>query len=360
MRKAAASMFMSTALSLSVALPVASADPANDALAQLSALSRQAEQVMETLYSARAELAAKNEIRERAEIEHARDVHEMEKSRSVLNSYRDSVKRFAAAQYMRGGTGVAMVFLNSSAPYSFIEKLSVEKIVNDNLAVQMDKYRAAKKTSEDAEAKSAESENKARQAASDAQATFNAIRQQQSVLSSKIAQVRAKYAILTAPQREDSSQVVAGSIPENVHVPSLIESTENDVPNVDAHVSEAVAVGGGSAAARAVQAAMTQLGTPYSWGGAAPGGFDCSGLVSWAFRQAGVSLPHSSQALASGGQPVSLSDMQPGDIISYYGDASHVGIYVGDGKVVHAATYGVPVAVVPVAGSGPVHNVRRY
>ena len=68
----------------------------------------------------------------------------------------------------------------------------------------------------------------------------------------------------------------------------------------------------------------------------------------WAFQQAGISLPHSSQALASGGQPVAMSQMQPGDVVTYYSDASHVGIYIGDGMMVHASTYGTPVRVAPV------------
>ena len=116
---------------------------------------------------------------------------------------------------------------------------------------------------------------------------------------------------------------------------------------------------GSSAGATAVRAALTRLGAPYSWAAAGPHAFDCSGLVVWAFEQAGVSLPHSSQALADGGQPVRLQQMQPGDVITYYSDASHVGLYVGGGKMVHASTYGIPVAVVPV-DNAPIYNVRRY
>ena len=66
----------------------------------------------------------------------------------------------------------------------------------------------------------------------------------------------------------------------------------------------------------AVQAALTRIGSPYSWGGSGPNAFDCSGLVMWAFQQAGISLPHSSQALAQGGQPVDMSQMQPGDVVN--------------------------------------------
>ena len=116
---------------------------------------------------------------------------------------------------------------------------------------------------------------------------------------------------------------------------------------------------GSSAGATALRAALTRLGDPYVWAAAGPHAFDCSGLVVWSFQQAGVSLPHSSQALAAGGQPVSRDRMRPGDVITYYSTASHVGLYVGDGKVVHASTYGVPVAVVPV-NNAPIYNVRRY
>jgi cell wall-associated NlpC family hydrolase len=105
---------------------------------------------------------------------------------------------------------------------------------------------------------------------------------------------------------------------------------------------------------------LTRIGSPYSWGAAGPSAFDCSGLVMWAFQHAGISLPHSSQAMANGGQPVDLSNLQPGDVVTFYSDASHVGMYVGDGMMVHASTYGQPVRVVPLTASGPIHNVRRY
>lgn len=114
-----------------------------------------------------------------------------------------------------------------------------------------------------------------------------------------------------------------------------------------------------SAGAAAVRAALTRLGDPYVWAAAGPDAFDCSGLVVWAFQQAGVSLPHSSQMLAAGGRPVSLRQMQPGDVITYYSDASHVALYVGNGKIVHASTYGVPVAVAAM-DHAPIFNVRRY
>ena len=63
---------------------------------------------------------------------------------------------------------------------------------------------------------------------------------------------------------------------------------------------------------------------------------------------------------ANGGQPVALSDLQPGDVVTFYSDASHSGIYVGDGIVIHSSTSGVPVRVVPMNSAGPIHDARRY
>jgi cell wall-associated NlpC family hydrolase len=81
--------------------------------------------------------------------------------------------------------------------------------------------------------------------------------------------------------------------------------------------------------------AMSQLNTPYVWGGSAPGGFDCSGLVMWAYAQVGVSLPHSSYAQYGYGVPVSQSELAPGDIVFFDG-LGHVGIYIGGGEFIHA------------------------
>jgi peptidoglycan DL-endopeptidase CwlO len=84
-----------------------------------------------------------------------------------------------------------------------------------------------------------------------------------------------------------------------------------------------------------VAVAMSQLGTNYVWGGAAPGGFDCSGLVMWAYAQVGVSLPHSSYAQYGYGVPVSKDQLAPGDLVFFDG-LGHVGIYIGGGQFVHA------------------------
>jgi cell wall-associated NlpC family hydrolase len=98
-----------------------------------------------------------------------------------------------------------------------------------------------------------------------------------------------------------------------------------------------------------VGVAMSYLGTPYVWGGGSPGGFDCSGLVSYAYGRMGISLPHSSYALWSTGTPVSQDQLQPGDLVFFEG-LGHVGIYVGGGSFIHAPHSGDVVKISSMGG----------
>ncbi|GAY08842.1 NlpC/P60 family protein [Pseudonocardia sp. N23] len=118
------------------------------------------------------------------------------------------------------------------------------------------------------------------------------------------------------------------------------------------------AVAGSGKGATALRAALTQQGKPYVWGAAGPSAYDCSGLVMWAFKQAGVSLPHSSSAQSTMGTAVSKDQLQPGDLVFFYSPVSHVGIYVGNGNIVHASTAGQPVKISKIANM-PFHNARR-
>jgi cell wall-associated NlpC family hydrolase len=99
-----------------------------------------------------------------------------------------------------------------------------------------------------------------------------------------------------------------------------------------------------SLAERAVRLARSQLGAPYVWGGASPSGFDCSGLVSWVYGRLGITLPHNAAALYGVGRPVPLSAMRPGDLVFFSG-LGHVGLYVGNGRMIHAPQTGRSVEV---------------
>ncbi len=104
--------------------------------------------------------------------------------------------------------------------------------------------------------------------------------------------------------------------------------------------------------ARAAKVALKAVGVPYRWGGSSlAGGFDCSGLVYWAYARLGVELPHSSYALYDRGRRVARSGLKPGDLLFFYG-LGHVGIYLGRGRMVHAPNSGRLVEVVSLGRSG--------
>ncbi len=108
---------------------------------------------------------------------------------------------------------------------------------------------------------------------------------------------------------------------------------------------------------KAVQIAEQYLGVPYVWGGASPSGFDCSGLVMYVYAQLGVSLPHNAAAQYASLPHVSLSDLQPGDLVFFYG-FGHVGIYVGGNTVIHAPHTGAVVSFENMSYMGPIAAAR--
>jgi len=108
----------------------------------------------------------------------------------------------------------------------------------------------------------------------------------------------------------------------------------------------------------AVGAAMSELGVPYVWGGSTPSGFDCSGLVAYAYSKMGVSLPHSSYAQWNSGVAVPSDQLAPGDLVFFNG-LGHVGIYIGNGQYVHAPHTGDVVRVASMSSHGGYVGARR-
>ena len=287
-----------------------------------------------------------------------------------LATFQSSVDRVAAASYMGGRTDGMVAILTAESPQGLIDKLAIQRVMATEMSAQMVNYRRLSAAAGAARAAAATSATEAKTAAEQAAAVRAELQSKQSQLQLQIAVVKSQYGALSPNQRVAlAAPGPAAPPPAAAPAPEVLAAgpdalvPEAVAPPADVVVPQAAVVppaGGAAEGAIAVQAALTRVGSPYSWGAAGPGAFDCSGLVMWAFQQAGISLPHSSQALAAGGTPVSRDQLQPGDVVNYYSDASHTGIYVGDGMVVHASTYGQPVKVVPIDGAGPFYNARRY
>jgi peptidoglycan DL-endopeptidase CwlO len=111
-------------------------------------------------------------------------------------------------------------------------------------------------------------------------------------------------------------------------------------------------------AAKALTTAIGKMGVPYVWGAVGPNAFDCSGLVMWSYRKQGINLPRTAAQQSQVGTPVSRSQLRAGDLVFFYSPVSHVGIYLGNNKILNASESGQPVKVSSMAHM-PFHNARR-
>jgi cell wall-associated NlpC family hydrolase len=153
-----------------------------------------------------------------------------------------------------------------------------------------------------------------------------------------VASVKKEIASLMAEQKRQAAAAAARARQTVASYNSAPTTPSSNVsPNYTAPAASSVGAG-------VVSAAMSRLGAPYVWGAAGPTTFDCSGLVVWSFAQVGISLPHYSYSQMAMGSPVSYSDLQPGDLVFFYG-GSHVGIYIGGGQFIHAPHTGTVVQV---------------
>jgi cell wall-associated NlpC family hydrolase len=341
-------------------------------MAKLNELSRQAEQTTEAMHSAQLDLNNKLAVQQAAEAKHADDVAAVETAKSQLATFQSSVDKLAAAQYMGGRTDGLDAMLTATSPQGLIDQLAVQRVMAAEMSAQMKSYRDIGQQAALAEQASAKSAADAKTAAEQAAAVRADLQSKQSRLQVQIAVVKSQYQALTPAQRDALAALPPMPAPPMpappppapdaappANDPGVLAEPPGGIPPGDMAPPGENPGGGSPEAATVIQAALSRIGSPYVWGGSGPSQFDCSGLVMWSFQQAGISLPHSSQALAQGGQPVSMDQIQPGDLVTYYSDASHVAIYIGDGMMVHASTFGTPVRVAPV-NNAPIYNVRRY
>ena len=119
-----------------------------------------------------------------------------------------------------------------------------------------------------------------------------------------------------------------------------------------------ITVSGNSVGVQALRWALSRVGDPYVWGAGGPNAFDCSGLVLWAYAQVGISLLHYTGDQWNEGEHISRDQLEPGDLVFFFSDLSHVGLYVGNGLMVDAPTFGIPVHVEPIYWSAFAGAVR--
>jgi cell wall-associated NlpC family hydrolase len=247
-----------------------------------------------------------------------------------LDSLDGQIRQIARSAYTSDGFSRLDVMLTSSSAEEFVHQLGTLDAIAGHTNEQVAEIAAAADAAEQAQASADAAE-------AQAQKSYDDIAAQQKDLEAKIADYPRQSAALTAPQQQ---QVLAAHGGDTQPVPSGV-------------------VAPSGAAQKAVDTALAQVGDPYVWGAGGPYAFDCSGLTQYAYSAAGVSLPHSSSSQSQMGTPVSRDQLQPGDLVFFYSPVSHVGMYIGNGQMVHASTSGQPVKVASLDSMGSYNSARR-
>jgi peptidoglycan DL-endopeptidase CwlO len=223
-----------------------------------------------------------------------------------------AVARLAAENYMNAGLDPALQALTAGNPEQFLSQASTITEVDQS--------------SGDLVSALSEDEEQALRDRQTADQQLAAVKALQAEMSAKQDAIEAKIDVVNSAAFKQAMAIFE----QTGQYPDVTIPTANTV------------------GAQALQEALTRRGDPYVWGAAGPGEFDCSGLVVWAFAQVGISLPHYTGDLWNSGVHIPRSDLEPGDLVFFYPDISHVGIYIGDGLMIDAPDFGETVQVEPV------------
>ncbi|MFG3035566.1 NlpC/P60 family protein [Streptomyces sp. NPDC048330] len=244
-----------------------------------------------------------------------------------INRMRGALGSVAGAQYRSGGMDPALALLLSSDPDSYLDRASVLDRATVRQGAALGELRREQRRLD-------QKRSEARTALVELERSRAEVARHKRTVERKLAEARRVLASLTAEERADFDRASRGGGRDGGPAEEL-------PPLADLGPAS-------SRASAAVIAARSAIGKPYVWGATGPSAFDCSGLMVWSYRQAGISLPRTSSAQRNAGRRVPLSQAQPGDLVTYRGDASHVAIYAGNGQVIHAPYPGARVRYDPV------------
>ncbi|MFH8984404.1 C40 family peptidase [Streptomyces varsoviensis] len=253
-----------------------------------------------------------------------------------LNAARNALGAYATAQYREGGLSPAVRLALSASPEQYLDRASRA----DHMAGRQ--TAALKRVERELEG--------VRQVRTAADAELARLKESQSELA---AHKRSAEAKLDAAKRL-LKELPPKKTTDTQNEDSSANTTRDTALQAASRSATRAASGNGTTqapterAARAVSFAYSALGKPYVWGATGPSAYDCSGLTQAAWRAAGVSLPRTTYTQINAGSKVARSQLAPGDLVFFYSGVSHVGIYVGDGKMIHAPRPGAPVRVAPI------------
>jgi len=333
MLRSKGTLVLALALAASLASPAHAKPTIEEVRAQVIMLQEDAAEAAEGAQAAKVQLANLKKQLSSVQAEEA-------DQKASLERLRQSLGAIANSQYMNGGLSDSLELLFSQDPTLYLSAAGSLEAVTRRKSAQLRKYAVAKQR---LEATSITVEQKVKIVA----ATEARYRKQAALAQSKLKEAQT---LLNKLRKEDRARLAA------------LNKKEQDAAQKR---SLAAAKGLNSVSGRAgiaLRYAMNQIGDNYVFGAAGPTRWDCSGLTMRAFQSAGVSLPHSSRAQFSRGKSVARSALKPGDLIFFGRPISHVGIYLGGNKMVHAPRPGARVQVATFGawfGRKPYVGARR-
>ncbi|SDE94733.1 Cell wall-associated hydrolase, NlpC family [Blastococcus fimeti] len=337
-----------TALTVTMLPGTASAEPgtatsAAQAAQMVAEASHRLEVVTEELNEAKVQLERQRTAADDAELL----AFAAQQERTALDG---RIRQLARTAYTAGGTSLTQldVMLTSDSADEFVSQLGTLDVITGRTTAAVSEVAQASTRAEETRAEAREARAQAEQSVEDIEA-------QQEELAAEIADYQRQYEALDAQQR---AMVERAHTDEQLARASRSERTAPAAGSPSSAPSAPAPAPSGAAQA-AVDTALAQVGDRYVWGAGGPDAFDCSGLTSYAYRAAGISLPHSSRSQSQMGRPVSKGELQPGDLIFFYSPVSHVAMYIGNGKMVHASTSSQPVKVDNVDSFPSYNSARR-
>jgi cell wall-associated NlpC family hydrolase len=256
-----------------------------------------------------------------------------------VSTDRSRLSKAAIANYVSDGAASSDNPIFSGNEKTVGAATEYNQIAQGDINLAMATLHTAENTLNAQQAQLQQQQGQAEQAVAAEQAAVNQNAQEVQDQKNALAQENGKIATLVAQQQQQQAQAAAQLAQSRL---AAAQTQVTVAPGLNNFAPPPTAAGG----AGAVQAAESQLGVPYVWGGESPRGsanpgFDCSGLTAYAWGQVGVGLPHYSGAQMSDSTPVPLSDLQPGDLLFYGpGGSEHVAMYVGPGTMIEAPQTG--------------------